>query len=564
MSLKHILLAVLVGLPLARPSIAEIPDGPITLEQCIKIALENNLNLRVTNYQPRLSKLNLDGVYSAYDPNLSLRLNEGNSVRKARVNPLEFTSPTSETDSFFQNFGLSGLLPSNTSYGISLRGSESTGASSDGTPFGSYGTSLDFNLTQPLLRGAWSGNSVRMNIKMAKKNVEASSLDVKSQIIQTIASVESAFYNLLADRQNLTIAENSLKNAQEDLRIMKIKTEVGTEAKTRLPQLEAEVYSRQASLISVKNSFTTQLNTLKSLMSDDFAEVIDKDFSPVGQLNPVQTVFSRSDSWDKALNTRPDILKSAISLERADITLKYRKNQLYPQLDLNASYGFSGADNAEMGFINRSDGKVLDRPIANPLYNPIVERELEIGSGVWRKGPKNPDLPIDNRRFLPSTPFISRDASFNRSFRDIQDGDYSNYNVGITLRIPIPNRAARANYKTAQVQKEIFLLQHKQLEQSIMINIDSLIRSAESSFERIEATRLARVSGELAVQNERTLRDEGASTDFVVLRAERDLTSRRYSEIRAKADYMIALVRLTEAEGSILDKHGINVEFVEE
>ena len=65
-------------------------------------------------------------------------------------------------------------------------------------------------------------------------------------------------------------------------------------------------------------------------------------------------------------------------------------------------------------------------------------------------------------------------------------------------------------------------------------------------------------------RRERTLRDEGASTDFVVLRAERDLTSRRYSEIRAKADYLIALVRLAEAEASILDKHGINVEFVEE
>ena len=65
MSLKHILLAILIGLPLARPSAAEIPDGPITLEQCIKIALENNLNLRITNYQPRLSMLGLDGAYSS-------------------------------------------------------------------------------------------------------------------------------------------------------------------------------------------------------------------------------------------------------------------------------------------------------------------------------------------------------------------------------------------------------------------------------------------------------------------------------------------------------------------
>ena len=79
-----------------------------------------------------------------------------------------------------------------------------------------------------------------------------------------------------------------------------------------------------------------------------------------------------------------------------------------------------------------------------------------------------------------------------------------------------------------------------------------------------ESTRLARVGGELAVQNERTLRDEGEQYRFVVLRAERDNTSRRCSEIRAKADYLIAMVRLAEAEASILDKHGINVEFIEE
>ena len=56
-----------------------------------------------------------------------------------------------------------------------------------------------------------------MNIKLAKQQVESSGLDVKQQIIQTVGSVERAFYNLIADRQNLIIAENSLKNAQDSI-----------------------------------------------------------------------------------------------------------------------------------------------------------------------------------------------------------------------------------------------------------------------------------------------------------------------------------------------------------
>lgn len=515
MSFKHTIFAILLGFSLVKPVAAEIPSGPITLEQCIKTAVENNLSLRISNYQPRIAMLSLDSAYSAYDVRLNLGLTDSHRISKGRQNPLEFTIPTSETDSLRHNIGLNGLIPTGARYSLGLNSSETTGTSANDFPFGSYGSGFNLSVTQPLLRGAWNGNSTRMQIMLSKQQVETSSLGVKQQIMQTVASVETAFYNLIADRQNLTIAEDSLKNAQEDLRIMKIKTNVGTEAKTRLPQLEAEVYSRQASLISVQNSYTNQVNTLKSLMSDDFASVTDKELSPVGELNPIQTVFNRSDSWDKALNNRPDILQSSIALERADIRLKYSKNQIYPQLDLRGTYGLTGSDNAVTSFRDKR-------------------------------------------------PYISRSATFDNAFRDIRKGDYPNYSVGLSLNIPIPNRAARADYKTSQAQKEIAILQHKQLEQSIMIDIDSLIRQAESSYERIEATRLARVSGELAVKNERTLRDEGASTDFVVLRAERDLTSRRYSEIRAKADYLIALSRLALAEGSTLENRGITVEFVEE
>lgn len=515
MSFKHTIFSILLGFSLVKPVAAEIPSGPITLEQCIKTAVENNLSLRISNYQPRIAMLSLDSAYSAYDVRLNLGLTDSHRISKGRQNPLEFTIPTSETDSLRHNIGLNGLIPTGARYSLGLNSSETTGTSANDFPFGSYGSGFNLSVTQPLLRGAWNGNSTRMQIMLSKQQVETSSLGVKQQIMQTVASVETAFYNLIADRQNLTIAEDSLKNAQEDLRIMKIKTNVGTEAKTRLPQLEAEVYSRQASLISVQNSYTNQVNTLKSLMSDDFASVTDKELSPVGELNPIQTVFNQSDSWDKALNNRPDILQSSIALERADIRLKYSKNQIYPQLDLRGTYGLTGSDNAVTSFRDKR-------------------------------------------------PYISRSATFDNAFRDIRKGDYPNYSVGLSLNIPIPNRAARADYKTSQAQKEIAILQHKQLEQSIMIDIDSLIRQAESSYERIEATRLARVSGELAVKNERTLRDEGASTDFVVLRAERDLTSRRYSEIRAKADYLIALSRLALAEGSTLENRGITVEFVEE
>ena len=49
-----------------------------------------------------------------------------------------------------------------------------------------------------------------------------------------------------------------------------------------------------------------------------------------------------------------------------------------------------------------------------------------------------------------------------------------------------------------------------------------------------------------------------------MLQAQRDLTNRRYAEINAKVQYLTALSRLAQAEGSTLDNNNINVEFEEE
>ena len=517
MSLKKIILGLSIAVGLTAANAAEIPSGAITLEQCIQIALENNLGVRISNYQPRLAALNLQGSYGAYDPRLSLGATDSFRESKGRENPLEFTIPTSKTDSFRSNFGLNGILLPSTGmrYNLSFNTSETTGTSASDFPFGSYGTGFFANLTQPLLRGAWI-DGTRMSIKLNKQQIENSSLTVIRQITQTVSSVELAYYSLIASRENVKVAGETLALTEKNFSNQKRRAEVGTLAKSQLPQLEAELFSQKAQLLSVQNGFADGVNSLKRLLTDDFASAQDKELTPVGELNPVQTVFNRADSWNKALNQRPEILQSKISLENADIRLKYNKNQLYPQLDLRATYGLSGSDNAVLRF--RED----------------------------------------------KTAFIARRASFNNAFRDVREIDYPNYSIGLQFSIPIPNRSARASYKTAQAQKEQAVLQHKDLEQSIMVEIDRLIRDAEYRFEQIAVTRQARISSELALEHETKRYDEGAIENYQVLQAQRDLTNRRYSEINAKVQYLTALSRLAQAEGSTLDNNNINVEFEEE
>ena len=156
---------------------------------------------------------------------------------------------------------------------------------------------------------------------------------------------------------------------------------------------------------------------------------------------------------------------------------------------------------------------------------------------------------------------IDQEATFSRAFRDIRNRDFPYYNFGLQLNIPIPNRSARAGYKTAQLQNERAVLQHKELEQNILVSIDGLIRDAEYRFEQISVTRQARISSNLAYQNQTKRYNEGAINNYQLLQAQRDLTNRRYSEINAKVQYLIAIARLAEAEGDSLKKNNIAIDY---
>ena len=92
------------------------------------------------------------------------------------------------------------------------------------------------------------------------------------------------------------------------------------------------------------------------------------------------------------------------------------------------------------------------------------------------------------------------------------------------------------------------------------MQIDDAVKVVETNFERVGTTRQAREFAVVALQAEQTKMDNGKSTSFVVLQLQRDLTSARSEEIRALAEYNRALAQLALREGSVLERHKLEVE----
>ena len=125
---------------------------------------------------------------------------------------------------------------------------------------------------------------------------------------------------------------------------------------------------------------------------------------------------------------------------------------------------------------------------------------------------------------------------------------------------PSSNVGPRNQYKADKVTMQQLLLQLKQFEQNVMVDIDNAVKQAQSAYESVSATRQARIYAEAALDAEQKKYAVGKSTTFTVLQLQNTLTADRGQEIRALANYYEALANLAQQEGSTLERNHINIE----
>jgi outer membrane protein len=492
---------VLFGLwlSLAAASAAEPAAPPVqklSLDDCIKLALEHNLSVQIQRLNPEMARFAVAIAYAGYDPNFSVNGTHYFSTSPGsidRVTKLQSPSGTVDANNF--NTSLGGLTPIGLNYSLSGNIGESYGVAG-GFPFDSSSGGASISMSQPLLKNFWI-DSVRQNILVSKKNLKESELNLRNQVMTIVESVEEAYFGVIAAKLNVEAMEIALQLANRSLAENKKRVEVGAMAPLDEKQAESQVAASRANLVGAQQTMALQQNTLKGLLVENFSSWQQNLIEATESLSAVPQVFSLQDSWHKGLTMRPDLLQARTEVEKQDIVLRYTFNQLFPELDLVGSYGHSGGN-----AIMRDYGGVLGQ---------------------------------------------------------IEQGKNPSYSYGAQLVVPLSNRAARYNYKTSKAQKRQLVLQLKQLEQSVMIQIDNAIKQAQTSFERVDSTKQARLYADEALKAEQKKLEQGKSTSFVVLQLQSTLTGTRQAEIQALSDYNVALARLALAEGYTLERNHLNL-----
>ncbi|MFH2091695.1 MAG: TolC family protein [Pseudomonadota bacterium] len=148
--------------------------------------------------------------------------------------------------------------------------------------------------------------------------------------------------------------------------------------------------------------------------------------------------------------------------------------------------------------------------------------------------------------------------SFSRSFKALTDDTYD-VAAGLRFSRTLNNR----DLKAQDLAADITLKQTQQAVENLKQIIQRDVRIALNDLDRIQqqiaATKKTRIQQEESLKAEQERFEAGTSTGLLVAQAQRDLLATVIREAQVIVEYQKALVNLYLAEGSLLERRGVDM-----
>ena len=356
----------------------------MSMDDCIETALRHNLDVQIRRYDPEIAGFTLAALYGLYDPSFNLNYTHSDNNQPAGIDAQGrvFAGNENKGDSF--SSGFSGSAPIGLTYNLGIALNDQTTLNGiTGISTEIYGGDAGFlQLRQPLLRDFWI-DSARLQIIIDKREVKRSELDLKFTVMNTVFSVEQAYYNLIFAQENIKVQQKAVELAERQLAENKKRVEVGAMAPLDEKQAASQVATSQADLLNALGTEETQQRTLKGLLSDNYKEWENVAIQPTEKLVALPRRFDLQESWRIGLNQRPDLIQQRITVEEQGYRIRYQRNQLFPRLDAVGSAGYNSASPTFGGYLDQLGGR------DNPFYSVGAQLSVPLSNKAAREAYKS-------------------------------------------------------------------------------------------------------------------------------------------------------------------------------
>jgi outer membrane protein TolC len=226
-------------------------------------------------------------------------------------------------------------------------------------------------------------------------------------------------------------------------------------------------------------------------------------------------------------------------------------------------------------------GQTLILPADEPLKDQIrfdledqiataLEYRFELGQQQIRVDSAGVAADVARNNLLPQLNLIGSvgvqglGEDYFYAVEDQAEFHYIDYTVGLQLEIPIGNRAARAIWRRAQLQRSQAVDQYRALVDQVALDVKVAMREVETTWDEMVGSARARYAAAdaLAAVEEQERANERLTPEFVnrKLDLQAQLAQAQSREAEATSNYMNALSGLERAKGTLLRYNNIVME----
>lgn len=270
---------------------SENPEKEWTLKECVKVALDNNLNVRRGLYNVESFKVGLFQSKMAFLPSL----NAGSS--------------------YGQNFGRA-LNPVTNLY------------------INRNSTAINVQATSSLT--LFNGLRLQNSFRQSQREYQASEQDLEKAKNDVIINVVTLYVNVIFNQELYENANYQLNSSEQQLERIKKQVAAGGLPKGDELNQEAQVATNEVNLVNQENALNFSFLQLKQAMQLPGSTPM-KVQVPDLQLEDLILEDSPEVAYEIALNNMPEIKSALLKVESAELALKASKGGLYPRLSLNGS-----------------------------------------------------------------------------------------------------------------------------------------------------------------------------------------------------------------------------------
>jgi outer membrane protein TolC len=225
-------------------------------------------------------------------------------------------------------------------------------------------------------------------------------------------------------------------------------------------------------------------------------------------IEPAETAPFRAQAVDvdaairNALDKRTDLQQAKNSIAQSDVSIRYFRNQILPDVNAVANYSTSAVGGVSVQTIDSTTGRPLTSFPTGPTERLILSQR-----------------------------------GFGSVLGDVVSSAFPTWTVGIQVGYPLGTSTQQTNLARAKLQYAQAQTQLRNLEMLIVTQVRDAARTVQTNQKRVESARAARELAEKRLEAEEKKFAAGIQTTFFVFQAQRDLAQARTNEVRAISDY---------------------------